>query len=54
MKLINNFADVIIFGSAVYHLIMGLACLAGVAFIFKAIRFLYQIQMPEQLDPRFE
>jgi len=54
MQLINNFADAIVLGSAIYHFIMGVACVVGLSFIFRAIRFLYRIQMPEKLDPRLE
>jgi hypothetical protein len=44
----------IIGGSAVYHLVMGGLCLLSVERLRSLSRFLYAVQVPESVDPRFE
>lgn len=52
--MLTEFANIILAGSAVYHLVMGAACVAGFRFIARATRSLYGLRLPEQLDPRLE
>ena len=52
--MIHELASIIVAGSAVYHLVMGVSCVAGVSFIASATRFLYRLELPERLDPRLE
>lgn len=40
--------------SAIYHLVMGLACLVSLSSIAWLGRFLYNLKAPTELDPRFE
>lgn len=50
----NKFADIIVLGSAVYHLIMGGACVLSRRQISLLAKFLYNMQLPEKWDPLAE
>jgi hypothetical protein len=49
--MLHNFANIIVLGSAVYHLVMGAACVLGVPFIAKAAHALYGLDFTGDWDP---
>lgn len=51
---LNEVAKLIVRGSAIYHLIMGTACVLSINWIAKLGLFLYKLKAPAKIDPRFE